>query len=291
MNNFLEILSKPDNIPIAIMFVMVVFFTIYAFRQAFRNDRLMAAGLMKEGQPDKVHVFPYLVRMEMVAALATLVILLAWSLVVDAPLEDLANPSKTPNPSKAPWYFLGLQEMLVYFDPWIAGVVLPNIIIVGLIAIPYIDMNPNGSGYYTFSQRKFSILTFMFGFLVLWISLIMIGTFFRGPGWYFYMPWQKWDVHKVVAITNVHLHELFGIRSEIGKGVFGAVVVGGYFGLGAIHYLWLHWKKSQWLEQMGLIRYGTFIFLFLTMMALPIKMVLRLAFNIKYVWVTPWFNV
>ena len=77
-------------------------------------------------------------------------LLLVWSLLVDAPLEEPANPTRTPNPSKAPWYFLGLQEMLVFFDPWHAGVVLPSFIIIGLMVIPYIDINPKGNGYYTF---------------------------------------------------------------------------------------------------------------------------------------------
>ena len=80
------------------------------------------------------------------------------------------------------WYFLGLQEMLVYFDPWIAGVVLPSLIIVGLMLVPYIDLNPAGNGYYSYKQRKFAIWTYMFGFIVLWVILIFVGTFMRGPG-------------------------------------------------------------------------------------------------------------
>ena len=107
---------------------------------------------------------------------------MVWSITLNAPLEEPANPNLTMNPAKAPWYFLGLQEMLVYFDPWIAGVVMPTMIIVGLMVIPYIDTNPLGSGYYTWKQRKFSIGTFLFGFIILWVSMILIGTFIRGPG-------------------------------------------------------------------------------------------------------------
>jgi quinol-cytochrome oxidoreductase complex cytochrome b subunit len=86
---------------------------------------------------DKIHTWPHLVRMEFLITLFVLVGLTLWALTVDAPLEEPANPTRTPNPSKAPWYFLGLQEMLVYFDPWHAGVVLPSLIIVGLMVIPY----------------------------------------------------------------------------------------------------------------------------------------------------------
>src|SRR5438309_12059067 len=130
---------------------------------------------------DKVHTWPHLVRMEFLVALFVLVALTLWALTVDAPLEEAANPTRTPNPSKAPWYFLGLQEMLVYFDPWNAGVVLPTMIIVGLIALPYIDFNREGNGYFSFAQRPFAITVFMFGFLVLWVLLIVLGTFLRGP--------------------------------------------------------------------------------------------------------------
>ena len=97
-------------------------------------------------------------RIELVAAILVTVLLMVWSLTLNAPLEEPSNPNVTMNPAKAPWYFLGLQEMLVYFDPWMAGVVMPTLIIVGLMAIPYIDANPLGNGYYTYKQRKFAHL-------------------------------------------------------------------------------------------------------------------------------------
>src|SRR6476620_5538880 len=114
---------------------------------------------------DKVHTWPHLLRGEFLVAPFVMVVLTVWSITIDAPLEEAANPTRTPNPSKAPWYFLGLQEMLVYFDPWHAGVVLPSMIIVGLMVIPFIDINPKGNGYYTWTERKFAIATFLVGFL------------------------------------------------------------------------------------------------------------------------------
>src|SRR6201988_3365864 len=102
----------------------------------------------------KIHTWPHLVRNEFLITIGVVLLLLVWSLLVDAPLEEPANPTRTPNPSKAPWYFLGLQEMLVYFDPWNAGVVMPSLIIVGLMVIPFIDINPLGNGYYCFKDRK-----------------------------------------------------------------------------------------------------------------------------------------
>jgi len=124
------------------------------------------------------------------------VLLMVWSLTLSAPLEEPSNPNVTMNPAKAPWYFLGLQEMLVYFDPWMAGVVMPTLIIVGLMAIPYIDANPLGNGYYTYKQRKYAIWTFLIGFIGLWVAMITIGTFIRGPGWMWFWPTEVWDAEQ-----------------------------------------------------------------------------------------------
>lgn len=246
--------------------------------------------LKKKARLDyRVHTWPHLVRMEMMVAICAIIVLTLWSIVIDAPLEDPSNPNRTPNPSKAPWYFLGLQEMLVYFDPWIAGVVLPSLIIVGLMAIPYIDINPKGNGYYTFKERKFAISIFLFGFLVLWVSLIIVGTFLRGPGWNFFAPWEKWDPHKVAALTNVNLSYKVGIRDEFIASIFGGLVILGYYSLGVIYYI--KQSRSEILQKLGVVRYAIVAFLFLTMMALPIKMILRWTLNVKYIWVTPWFNV
>lgn len=289
MHQLWDIVSKGDNIPIVIMLVLVGFYVWWGMKQALAND----ASLEKTGAlpvPDKVHVWPFLVRTEFLAAIVVMALMTVWSIFINAPLEEPANPNRTPNPSKAPWYFLGLQEMLVYFDPWIAGVVLPSLIIVGLMLIPYIDINPAGNGYYSYKQRKFAIWNFMFGFIVLWVILIFVGTFMRGPGWYFFWPWQTWDPHKVVALTNVDLHELFGIHNKLLANIFGFIVVGGYFALIPIYWFWKR-KSMPVLEKMGMVRYSIVAFLFLSMMALPIKMLLRWTLNIKYVWVTPWFNV
>ena len=242
---------------------------------------------------DKVHTWPHLVRLEFIVAIFVFVVLVLWSVGIDAPLEEPANPTRTPNPSKAPWYFLGLQEMLVYFDPWLAGVVLPTLIIIGLMIIPFIDINPAGNGYYCFKERKYEVLTFFFGFHILWVSMIIIGTFFRGPGWNLFWPWQRWDPHKVVALTNVDLPYLLGFRDYGWSAVCGAVVVLGYFVVGlAGFYLWvLRVKGKEFLERWGLVRFLITGFLFVTMLSLPAKMFLRLAFNVKYILVTPWFNI
>lgn len=240
--------------------------------------------------PNRIHTWPYLVRMEFLCALVVMIVMTVWSIVLDAPTEQPADPNRTPNPSKAPWYFLGLQEMLVYFDPWFAGVVLPSLIIVGLMVLPFIDVNPRGNGYYTVKERKFAIWTFMFGFIVLWLALIILGTFFRGPGWNLFLPWQYWDPHKTVALTNVDLPYQLGFRSELAMTVVGLLAVGAFYPGGAI-LAHIFFRNRRIFKELGVVRFHITAFLFFMMMSLPVKMILRLAFNTKYILVTKWINI
>src|SRR6476620_9890179 len=213
--NFRLIITKPDNVPIVGLIFLLVFFVWYSMKEAVLNDRRISAGKgpIEKEESDRVWVWPDLVYTELISLILCSVVLIVWSIFLKAPLEQPANPANTPNPSKAPWYFLGLQEMLVYFDPWLAGVVLPSLIIVGLICIPYIDKNPKGNGYYTFTERKAEITIFLFGFVVLWCSLIVLGTFLRGPNWNFFGPFEFWDIHKLAALNNVNLSEYVWVRT------------------------------------------------------------------------------
>ncbi len=305
-----EIVSLPDNIPIILLMVSLAFYLWYGLRQAKANDKLLAqlaadpamakvhhrkVQEFEEGWDEQVHVWPYLLRIEFLVALIVLAILLVWSITLNAPLEEPANPSLTMNPSKAPWYFLGLQEMLVYFDPWIAGVMMPGLIIGGLIAIPYCDVSPLGNGYYTWKQRRFAIVTFFFGFLFLWVVMIVIGVFIRGPGWMWFWPGEFWDHHRVDNETFNHLPELVGLyakESPWATAVFGFVVLGAFVGATAtaIHKLYVKYKPEAY-SKMNFLQYATMQFLMIAMIALPVKMVLWHMFKIKYVLQTPWFNV
>lgn len=133
---------------------------------------------------DKVHTWPHLLVIEFVAALAMTAFTLIFSIFVNAPLLEMANFNQTPNPSKAPWYFLGLQELLTMFHPMVAGVTIPGIGIFALILAPYIDKNPSTRP----EDRKFAI-GLMTLFLMFWAVLVLIGSFFRGPGFNFILPW------------------------------------------------------------------------------------------------------
>lgn len=331
-----KIVSAPDNVPIVAMLFLVPFFTWLGIRQAVRNDHLIGeletdpkiakthhrkVEPWRPGWAKELHVWPYLVRIEFLAAVIVTVVLYIWSITLNAPLEEPSNPNLTMNPSKAPWYFLGLQEMLVYFDPWIAGVVMPSIIMIGLMVFPYVDSNPLGNGYYTIRQRKFAVAMFGWGFLM-WILLIFIGTFIRGPGWIWFWPGQTWDHNAVVYDRNRDLHEIVAgwgltfLNSYPWKAIFGAIIVGGFYIVGALFFHWLMLRGPfklryltsfkllrQWattpgeferklLANTSILQYMTFQFFAVSvLLAMPVKLFLRLAFTIKYVWVTPWFNI
>jgi hypothetical protein len=290
--NFYLIVAKPDNVPIVMMVFLVGFFVWFSMHKAKENDVRLDAG-----QPtfeateveDRIFTWPDLVFSEFICMVLLTVVMVVWSIALKAPLEEPANPALAPNPSKAPWYFLGLQEMLVYFDPWLAGVVLPGLIIVGLMAIPYIDTNPKGNGYYTFRERRVEIALFLFGWLILWSQMIVIGTFLRGPNWNFFGPYEFWDPGKVEALVNVDLSEYFWIRllhtslpaSWFIRELPGILLIGFYFfGLPVLL------RRTKWFrpyfEKMGPARYYIGVTLFLFMMLLPIKMYCRWLFNLKY---------
>ncbi len=245
-----------------------------------------------EKSPDQMmFTWPHLVAIEFLAALAMTIILVLLSFFSHAPLEEMASPSTTPNPMKAPWYFLGLQELLVYFDPWIAGVVLPLMIMIGLMLIPYLDNNPLGKGYYSYSQRKFAVWSFAFG-SALWYITIIIGVYTRGLDWQWYWPWDDWTLHKSVANVKlidleILLAEKFHIAQTTGNAI-SYLITGGYYALGMV-IPFLIFRK--FVKSLGLLRYSILSFMYVTMLGVPLKIFVRLVFNIKYVLITPFFKI
>jgi hypothetical protein len=135
---------------------------------------------------DKVHVWPHLLAIEFAATLSLMAFVTIFSALVKAPLLGLADVNQTPNPSKAPWYFLGLQELLKMFQPMVAGVTIPGVALALLAITPYIDKNPSHKP----ADRKFAIVM-MTMFLMMWAALVIIGSFFRGEGFNFVFPWNK----------------------------------------------------------------------------------------------------
>ena len=226
--------------------------------------------------PVMLPVYPGLLFKEFLATLACLLVLAWLGLLVEAPLDVPADPEFTPNPAKAPWYFIGIQELLVYFDPWFAGVVIPFLIILGLILIPLLDADPQGSGYYSFRSRIWATLPFTAGLLFLAL-LTIIPTWFRGSNWDWYWPWQDWSMARPARHGFRSLPDWLGLS-----------LVGIYYLLGLLLPFAL-WPRR--FEKWGKVRYAVYFFLVLTMAAVVIKVLLRLLFNIRYIVQTPWFNI
>jgi hypothetical protein len=305
--DFYDIVAKPDNVPIVMLVFALAYFTWLATYKAVINDDRLDRGEppLEKLDDEKVLVWPDLVYTELICMIALTAFLIFWGIALLAPLEEPASSVKTPNPSKAPWYFLGLQEMLVYFDPWMAGVVLPSLIVVGLMAIPYLDFNKEGNGYYTIKQRKFAYIMFQFGFLEMWITLIVLGTLLRGPNWNFFGPYEYWDAHKVEALDNRNLSQMFW-ETALGKSL-PVAPAGSSFGTQLGYIVYREWLgivltlgyfialppimaltfMRKFFQRMGLIRFMIMANLMLFMASLPIKMVLRWVFNLKYIIAIP----
>jgi hypothetical protein len=300
---FAQTVTKPDNVPIIGMFLLLAFFAWLGAAQAVKNDdrKKEGKGPVEQDFADTVLVWPDVIYAELIGMIIATVLLIVWSLLIPAPLEEPADPVVTPNPSKAPWYFLGLQDMLGYFDPAIAGVILPTLIILGLMAIPYLDTNPKGNGYYTIDERRFGYAFFLFGFLGLWILLILLGTLMRGPNWSFFGLYEPHDPHKIVQATNRDLAEIFW-GTWLRRGVPEVPV-----GAGA----WIRLATILWRELLGILflafyfvgmplllgrtllrkyrldmgrgRYWIMILLLLMMLMLPLKMMLNWTARLSYI--------
>jgi quinol-cytochrome oxidoreductase complex cytochrome b subunit len=303
---------------VAVPFITGVLMIVHFWR--VRKDGFSAAPLPNEQPNEKIEVWPNLVVREYIGAILMLIVLVAWSVLKNAPLEELADPNVTPNPSKAPWYFLGLQELLVYFDPWIAGVVLPGVIATGLIAIPFLDPDQTkGVGYYSYKERPFATTVFLTG-IAAWFILIVIGTFMRGPSWGWYWPWESWAFHKppppptvilpiaigaaligiyfvVGMVLPLLLKFEFNMKSALIKmlGVALAVTLitgvlpqftfsqGAWLGFAIFLYVVLGVLLPQkYLKGIDKVRYAVCMVFLLMMIGVFLKMSLRLGFNVKY---------
>lgn len=305
-HRFAALVSQPDNVAIVLMVAATLFYLYAALSSAVRNDDRMARGLPPlEGEKrerEKVLVWPDLVYIELIAMIIVTAALLIWSLALPAPLEAPADPLHTPNPAKAPWYFVGLQELLVYFDPWMAGAVIPMILTTGLIVLPYLDPSPQGSGYYSWASRPRAAGAFLFGFFGLWLLLIVIGVFFRGPNWAFYGPFQSRDFPKTESIRtqplstrlrtpgSAHRQSSDENHRPNAAGILlrewpGLTLLGLYF-LVLPHAL-QRGPARAFRRRVGAVRYHLALVLFLFMLLIPIKILLREICAVNYVLYLP----
>ncbi len=172
-------------------------------KQVFPNDPNKTYGLMElvrgskptVGRPHREEVFtwPHVLVRELILLLAVVACLLVVAYFIPAPLEEIANPNHPPNPAKAPWYFLGLQE-LVSYSAFVGGVLIPGLMVVGMIMIPYFDRKKVGIGIWFAKERALANTLFLL-FMIVNLMLIILGTYFRGPNWDFVLPWESMPGH------------------------------------------------------------------------------------------------
>jgi len=300
--DFAAEVGRPDNVAVVGMLLLMAGCLWAAAHSAVENDRRLTVHQPPVEAEDnqRVLVWPDLVAIELVATLLIGAGLIAWSLLLAAPLEGPANPAVTPNPAKAPWYFLGLQELLVFADAWNAGVMVPLLAVVGLMLLPYLDVNPRGSGYYTMAERRFAVTVFLLGFFLLGVLPIVVGTFLRGPNWVFYGPYETRDPYRLAEALNVSLAEYFwtfGLGVELPR----VDAVGGWHRVARLLYRELpglillvlyfialpvvlrYTALKEWRRRMGGWRFAVMMFLLLWMASLPLKMVLRWTFQLSYI--------
>lgn len=266
--------------------------------QEFRSDKSGYMLMNKPGYP-RVSSWPNLVWVIFLMMLFITILLWGVSFLAYAPLEEMAEWAKTPNPAKAPWYFIGLQELLVYFDPWIAGVMLPNQILIGLMLIPYVDITPAEQGHYGWSKRRFAVAYFTFG-MAFWFALIFVGQLLRGPSWEVYWPIIDYDLtgHSWTR-EGVPLKQGALKLASLSTGTGMALLIG-FFSIGMILPFMVTklFPKSRvvqeldgYLKELGYIKYFVVQSHVLLMVATVVKIILRLGFNIKYIIETPWFKI
>jgi len=296
---FSALVLAPDSVPIVGMVYLLAFFLWLAMRQAVENDRREETLPPLQSQaPEKVLVWPDLVYIELICMILVTALLLLCARWFPTPLEQPANAALTPNPAKAPWYFVGLQELLVYADAWLVGVVVPCAIVLGLMAIPYLDFNPQKNGCYTIRRRRFATAAFLFGFLMLWVVPILIGTFVRGPNWSDFGPYEVRDAGRLATVHGATLSQWFwtGLLGRplpqaggAGWARLGQIVWREIAGLAVLASYFLILPAvlggtvlRTFRCRMGRGRYALMVVLLLLVVLLPLKMILRWSFDLSY---------
>ena len=287
-----HLLGEPDAVALLLLVGLVVLTLAVG----------LAAGRRREARPDGeaqqsaelgplVSTWPSLLRLELLAALVTLLVVTWWAIGLPLPLGPQADPQVTPAVAKAPWFFVGIQEMLQYFDAWLAGVVLPLLSVVGLCALPYLDASDVGSGRYTWRRRPLALAVFV-GLLLLWLVPALVGELWRNENWELAAAWRP------IPPTALQPVPLQGARLSLAGalGLDGALehVVGGLACLGPFIALALLGSRLRRgrprLEELGPGRIfvaGAFV---LVLLGVLVKVSLHGA-GVHYLWVTPWFRI
>jgi hypothetical protein len=274
--------QEPDAVALALLGLAVAATLAVGWalaRRARRRDVTVAAG----GERAQVASWPHLVRRELVAALATLILLAWWAILLELPLAPPADPSFTPSVAKAPWFFVGVQELLQYFDPWLAGVALPVGGALGLAALPYLDRGEENG-----HRLRAPAMIALAGVIALWLAPAVVGLYLRGEHWSFGPAWRASQEIGIPPAAARTLGEQLGLAAG-GAQLLGAALCLGPFAL--LSLAWLRVRRGPLGRRLGLGRYLCSGALLIVLGGVAIKIALGAALGVRYLLVTPWFRI
>jgi hypothetical protein len=271
------LLREPD----AVALLLLLFAVAGALALALRAQRGRLAPVEPGPPPEPpamVTTWPHLVRLELIAALVALLLVSWWAIALPTTLGPPANPSVTPAVTKAPWFFVGVQEMLHYFDAWLAGVVLPLASVVGLCALPYLDRSGG--------RRAPRIV--VAALLALWLTPMIVGLLARGEHWALQPAWRPSTPDEVQPRALLSLADRLRLGPVSGQLLGGGAVLGPWVMLVA---LWLPLRRRGWARRLGLGRYLAVGGAALVLLLIVLKVLLVGVADVRYLWITPWFRI
>lgn len=276
------LLAQPDAVALVLLLVLVGATVAVGLCAGHRRDR--------GGEPPEevVTTWPHLLRLELVAALATLLVLSWWAILAEVPLGSPADPGNTPPLAKAPWFFVGVQEMLQYFDAPLAGGVLPILMMVGLCALPYLDPDPGADGRYTLRKRPVALV--LTGTLIVWLLPMTVGLLLRGEHWLLQPAWRPPPLDVPLSPSRPP-----SLPARLGLSGATAHLLGGGLCLGPYLLLLLLLRPMRrrfpQVARMGSGRVVVAGVLLVTVLGVTAKVILVALLDIRYVWVTTWFRI
>jgi hypothetical protein len=288
---FIEyLLNEPDAVALVLLTLGVGLTLVVGLAAGRRRDRHggSSSPSVEDQRQAVVTTWPHLLRLELVATLATMLFVAWWAIGLEVPLGPVADPGVTPKVAKAPWFFVGIQEMLQYFDAWLAGAVLPLLMIGGLCALPYIDHDTRESGRYTLRRRPVALAVTL-ALVGLWILPMVVGLLLRGENWSLQPVWGPQEID----VPPVH-EPLLSLGALINLEGAGQHLLGGSLILGPFIALALAWRRARrrpWAARLGLGRYLVAGSLLLVAVGVLLKVALHVTLDIRYLWVTPWFRI
>jgi hypothetical protein len=244
-----------------------------------------------ESDGEALTTWPHLLRAELLAGLLALLLVTWWAILLEVPLGAPADPAVTPALAKAPWFFIGVQELLQYFDAWLAGAVLPLLMVFGLCALPYLDVSPEANGCYTLRRRPVALVV-VAALIVMWLLPMVVGELLRGEHWALQPVWQQPPLSPDLPPPQPPpaLATRLGLEGGAGQ-VLGAVTCLFPYLFMALTWPRLRRRFPESIGRMGRVRYGVAGFLVVSAVGVLVKVLLVATLDVRYLWVTPWFRI